>query len=71
MIIIVHSQLNEEQINNNLGMPDYSYYFVLRGFLPVLRELGQVFAVSNPEREVDVIYDGCRIPWGRMYLYII
>lgn len=40
-------------------MPEYSYYFVLRGFLPVLQELGQVVVVTNPEQEVDAIYDDC------------
>jgi glycosyltransferase involved in cell wall biosynthesis len=60
MIFIVYSQINEEKFNVCLGMPEYSYYFVLRGFLPVLRELGQVVVVSNPEQEVDAIYDGCR-----------
>jgi glycosyltransferase involved in cell wall biosynthesis len=61
MIFIVYSQISEEKkLNGSLGMPEYSYYFVLRGFLPVLRELGQVIVVSNPEQEVDVIYDGCR-----------
>ena len=60
MIFIVYSQISEEKLHGSLGMPDYSYYFVLRGFLPVLRELGRVIVVSNPEQEVDVIYDGCR-----------
>jgi glycosyltransferase involved in cell wall biosynthesis len=57
MIFIAYSQVSEEQLNHSLGMPEYSYYFVLRGFLPVLRELGQVILVSNPEQEVDAIYN--------------
>lgn len=60
MIFIVYSQVSEEKLNNSLGMPEYSYYFVLRGFLPVLRELGRIVLVSDPEREVDAIYDDCR-----------
>jgi glycosyltransferase involved in cell wall biosynthesis len=60
MIFIVYSQVSEENLKGSIGMPEYSYYFVLRGFLPVLRELGQVVMVSNPEQEVDVIYDACR-----------
>jgi len=60
MTFIVYSQVSEEKLNGSLGLPEYSYYFVLRGFLPVLRELGQVVVVSNPEQEVDAIYDGCR-----------
>ena len=47
-------------LSSSLGMPEYCYYFVLRGFLSVLRELGQVVLVNNPEKEVDAIYDDCR-----------
>jgi glycosyltransferase involved in cell wall biosynthesis len=60
MTFIVYSHVSEERLSDSLGMPEYSYYFVLRGFLPVLRELGQVVLVKNPEREVDAIYDDCR-----------
>ena len=61
MIFIAYSQISEEKFNgSSLGMPEYGYYFVLRGFLPVLRELGQVVLVSNPEQEVDAVYDGCQ-----------
>jgi glycosyltransferase involved in cell wall biosynthesis len=60
MIFIVYSEISEEKLSGSLGMPEYSYYFVLRGFLPVLRELGQVVMVNNPEQEVDAIYDDCQ-----------
>jgi len=60
MIFIVYSEISEEKLSGSLGLPEYSYYFVLRGFLPVLRELGQVAMVNNPEQEVDAIYDDCR-----------
>lgn len=60
MTFIVYSHVSEEELSDSLGMPEYSYYFVLRGFLPVLRELGQVVVVKNPEQEVDAIYDDCR-----------
>jgi hypothetical protein len=60
MVFIVYSQIKEENLHRSLGMPEYSYYIVLRGFLPVLKELGQVLVVSSPEQEVDDIYDACR-----------
>jgi hypothetical protein len=60
MIFIVYSEISEEKFSGSLGMPEYSYYFVLRGFLPVLQELGQVVVVENPEQEVDAIYGACR-----------
>ncbi len=52
-----------------MGMPEYSYYFVLKGFLPVLRSIGRVYTVSNPEREVDELYDD-RKKCGEDCLYI-
>lgn len=60
MVFIVYSHIKEENLHRSLGMPEYSYYIVLRGFLPVLTELGQVLMVSSPEQEVDDIYDACR-----------
>lgn len=59
MVFIVYSQVSERKLSENLGMPEYSYYFVLRGFLPVLQELGKVVTVRHPEEEVDAIYDDC------------
>ena len=42
MLIIVYSETNDETLKENLGKPEYSYYFVLNEFLPVLRQLGTV-----------------------------
>ncbi|MFT6412617.1 MAG: glycosyltransferase involved in cell wall biosynthesis [Paraglaciecola sp.] len=39
-----------------MGAAEYSYYFVLREFLPVLEQCGEVITISNPETEVDPIY---------------
>lgn len=59
MVFIVYSEVSEKKLSGSLGMPEYSYYFVLRGFVPVLRELGRVIPVQNPEKDVDAIYDDC------------
>ena len=56
MIILVHTAYGAESVGHNLGQPEYSYYFVLREFLPVLEELGQVIEILDPENEVDAIY---------------
>jgi len=56
MIIIVYSETNAALIENNLGKSEYSYYFVLKEFLPLLRRLGKVIIVTDPNRDVDVIY---------------
>lgn len=57
MRILVYSQINAAQIAGRLGVPEYSYYFVLRDFLPVLRQLGEVIVVEVPETEVNALYD--------------
>lgn len=56
MIFIVYSATGEQSIERSLGAPEYSYYFVLKEFLPVLRKMGIVVRVTDPEREVDEIY---------------
>jgi glycosyltransferase involved in cell wall biosynthesis len=60
MRIVVYSQVTAAQIATRMGAPEYSYYFVLRDFLPVLRLLGEVFFVEQPELEVDRLYDEAR-----------
>ena len=60
MVIILYAAKNDNNIAQMLGMPDYSYYFVLREFLPVLKKLGTIVTVRNPEAEVDAVYRSCR-----------
>ena len=55
MRFLVYSEVNSETISQSLGLSEYSYYFVLKEFLPVLRELGDVCVVKEP-REVDSLY---------------
>lgn len=57
MRFLVYSQVTAAQIAASLGLPEYSYYFVLRDFLPVLRQLGDVLVIEHPEVEVDPFYD--------------
>ena len=60
MKIIVHSSYSAQTIGANLGKAEYSYYFVLAGYLPALRRLGEVVTVDNPETEADAIYDAAQ-----------
>ena len=53
MILIVHACDDQWAIGQRLGQPDYSYYFVLQEFLPVLEGLGAVVRVRDPANEVD------------------
>jgi glycosyltransferase involved in cell wall biosynthesis len=60
MIFIVYSETTESMIEKVLGRSEYSYYFVLKEFRPVLERLGMVVTVTDPPREVDKIYHAAR-----------
>lgn len=60
MKIIVHSSYSAQTIGASLGKAEYSYYFVLAGYLPALRALGDVVTVDNPETEADAIFDAAQ-----------
>jgi glycosyltransferase involved in cell wall biosynthesis len=59
MIILVHTAFHAGNVAANLGRPEYSYYFVLREFRPMLEKLGVVIDIRDPAREVDAIYTNC------------
>ncbi len=56
MRFLVYSEVNAETISSSMGQSEYSYYFVLKEFLPVLRELGEVRVVKDPQAEADALY---------------
>jgi glycosyltransferase involved in cell wall biosynthesis len=60
MRILVFSETSASNLQSRLGTSEYSYYFVLREFLPVLQGMGEVQIVECPEQEVDAIYLSCR-----------
>ncbi len=55
MNFILYSDVNDRSISQSLGRPEYSYYFVLKAYRPVLESLGQVHVVSTTA-EVDPLY---------------
>src|ERR1700740_2552551 len=57
MKFILHSEIDAASIRNSLGKPEYSYYFVLKAFQPVLGQLGPIELVRNPAEDVDAIYE--------------
>lgn len=57
MKFLVYSEINADNISHSLGLPDYSYYFVLRDFKSVLEMLGEVIVIGDPALEVDHHYD--------------
>jgi len=56
MILIAYSPVHAQSLQQNLGKPEYSYYFVLKQFLPVLERIGKVILV-NDANDVDVVCD--------------
>ena len=57
MNFILYSDIGESTIDKSLGLPEYSYYFVLKAFRTVLAELGTVTLVRHPETEVDPLFE--------------
>jgi glycosyltransferase involved in cell wall biosynthesis len=55
MNFILYSDVNDRSISQSLGRAEYSYYFVLKAYRPVLESLGQVHVVSSAA-EVDPLY---------------
>lgn len=60
MLFIIYSATDSSSIENSLGLPEYSYYFVLKEFRPMLEGLGRVELVKHPETEVDALFDDCQ-----------
>ncbi|MEM6414654.1 MAG: glycosyltransferase [Pseudomonadota bacterium] len=60
MKFILYSQTNEKTIAQNAGKPEYSYYYILKSYLPILETLGDVEIVYEPTQDVDRIYDQCQ-----------
>jgi 2-polyprenyl-3-methyl-5-hydroxy-6-metoxy-1,4-benzoquinol methylase/glycosyltransferase involved in cell wall biosynthesis len=56
MIILEHSRFDETSIAQNLGEPEYSYWFVRNAFRPVLERLGRVVSIADPHADADAIY---------------
>lgn len=61
MVIIVHSAETKGSIAANIGGLDYSYYFVLKKYRPVLEKFAFVIEIRNPGSEVDAIYRNCQV----------
>ena len=48
MKILVYCPLNSDNIETSLGTADYSYYFVMQRFLPLLAGIGEVEVLAEP-----------------------
>ena len=59
MIFLVGSKIDRANIHASLGKPEYSYYFLLREFLPALERLGRVVVVESAQ-QIDGLFDQYR-----------
>ena len=48
MKILAYCPLNSASIESSLGTADYSYFFVMQRFLPLLETVGEVEVLSEP-----------------------
>ena len=55
MILVVYSETHKGALAERLGESEYSYYFVLKEFRPVLERIGLVVAIGDPATEPDAI----------------
>lgn len=55
MIILVGSKIDQASIQGALGKPEYSYFFLMKDFLPALERLGRVLMVKSTE-EIETLY---------------
>ena len=55
MIFILYSGIDERSIGSSLGLPEYSYFFVLKSYRKALERIGQVVQAKNLD-EVDRFY---------------
>ncbi|MEM6899502.1 MAG: glycosyltransferase [Pseudomonadota bacterium] len=53
---LVHAVMDESTIAHSIGMPEYSYYFVMQDFIPLLERIGRVTVLKNPENEIESIF---------------
>lgn len=49
MIILVGSKIDQASIQGSLGKPEYSYFFLMKDFLPALERLGTVLPVKSTD----------------------
>jgi glycosyltransferase involved in cell wall biosynthesis len=55
MIILISSKVSSANIQASLGKPEYSYFFLMKDFLPALERVGTVIQVQSPD-EIDSLH---------------
>jgi Domain of unknown function (DUF7024) len=60
MIIITYSKTTADTIEQDIGKPEYSYYFIWKKYLPAMEKVATVIPVRDPLKEVDALYNRYR-----------
>lgn len=55
MIILISSKIGQADIQAALGKPEYSYFFLMKDFIPALERVGTVIQVKNLA-EIESLY---------------
>lgn len=55
MIILIGSKIRQSDILDSLGKPEYSYFFLMKDFIPALERVGRVLEVQSAD-EIDRLY---------------
>jgi hypothetical protein len=61
MIFIVYAHTSDSSIKSSMGSADYSYFFVLKRYLPMLKSLGSVIQITDPELELQNIVSAANL----------
>lgn len=56
MKFLVYCPVADAELADRMGTADYSYHFVMSGYLPVLEQLGEVVRITDPSAEVDPLF---------------
>ncbi|ARU86598.1 glycosyltransferase [Pseudomonas sp. M30-35] len=59
MIILISSKITQSNIQASLGKAEYSYYFLLKEFMPALQQIAEVIGVESAD-QVDRLYQQYR-----------
>jgi glycosyltransferase involved in cell wall biosynthesis len=58
---ILYSETTTDNLARNLGLAEYSYFFVRELFRVMLAKSSRVVVIADPPSEVDQVYDECRL----------
>ncbi|GAA5179046.1 glycosyltransferase [Niveibacterium umoris] len=70
LVFLVHAPQRGATIENEMGRADYSYYFVMRHFVPLLERLGQVEQIDDPATQADPRHDQITANGGQAVLLL-